>query len=174
MPDLILVDESDREIGTGDAIECHSGEGILHRAFTILVSNPRGDVLIQKRSAAKRLWPSTWEASCSGHPLPGEEMVTAAEKRLREELGIEAALDDIGKFTYHARYADDGSENEVCHVLVGRYDGPVRPDPAEVLEYGWLDIAALRDGIAEHGEAYAPWLGPALDVLVIGRHRPGK
>lgn len=168
MPDLILVDESDREIGTGDAIECHSGDGVLHRAFTIFVSNTRGEVLIQRRSAAKRLWPSTWEASCSGHPLQGEEMVTAAEKRLREELDIRAALDDIGRFTYHARYADDGSENEVCHLLVGRYDGPVRPDPAEVSEHRWTGAAGLRDDISEHGELYAPWLSPGLDVLAIG------
>jgi isopentenyl-diphosphate Delta-isomerase len=165
MPDLILVDGSDRQVGTCGALDCHSGEGILHRAFTIFVYNQRGEVLIQRRSAAKRLWPSTWETSCSGHPLPGEDMAAAAEKRLREELGIVALLEDVGRFTYHARYGREGSENEVCHLLVGSYDGPVIPDPAEVLEFSWVDIAALRVEIAEHGEAYAPWVSPALDVL---------
>lgn len=162
MPDLILVDESDRETGTADALECHSGDGILHRAFTIFISNSCGEVLIQRRSAAKRLWPSIWETSCSGHPLAGEDMVAAAEKRLREELGIETALQDLGKFTYHARYGDEGSENEVCHVLSGRYDGPVRTDPAEVSEYRWTGVAELLEAIDESEDDYAPWLVKGL------------
>ena len=171
MPDLILVDASDRQVGACGALECHSGEGILHRAFTIFVYNSRGDVLIQRRSAVKRLWPSTWETSCSGHPLQGEDIAAAAKKRLREELGIAAVLEDVGKFTYHARYGDEGSENEVCHLLVASYDGPVIPDPAEVSEYSWLDVAALRDDISQHSEVYAPWVVPALDVLEAGRRR---
>ena len=89
-------------------------------------------------------------------------MVAAAEKRLREELGIETALQDLGKLTYHARYGDEGSENEVCHVLSGRYDGPVMTDPAEVSEYRWTGVAELLEAIDESEDDYAPWLVKGL------------
>jgi hypothetical protein len=48
---LVLVDKSDRELGTAGVFESHTGDGVLHRAFTILVSNARGEVLVQKRSS---------------------------------------------------------------------------------------------------------------------------
>jgi len=166
---LILVDEADRELGTAGVLESHSGEGILHRAFTILVFNARGDALIQKRSAGKRLWPSTWETSCSGHPQPGEEVAAAAEKRLCEELGFDTPLETIGKVRYHARYMDVGSENELCSVLVGEYEGEVRPDPSEVEEFRWVQIEELQKSIADSADDFAPWLAGCLRIVAAHR-----
>lgn len=145
--------------------ESHTGDGSLHRAFTILIFNPRGEALIAKRSAGKRLWPSAWETSCSGHPLAGEDTVAKAERRLFEELGFETSLKTAGRFVYQARYQDEGAENELCYVLIGRYDGEVRPDPAEVSELRWTEVWELRAAIAAAPDDYAPWLTGALDVL---------
>ena len=47
---LILVNENDQEIGYKSKVECHQGEGILHRAFSIFIFNENGEVLMQKRS----------------------------------------------------------------------------------------------------------------------------
>jgi isopentenyl-diphosphate delta-isomerase len=165
MPDVILVDGSDRETGTAGVLEAHSGQGMLHRAFTIFIFNPRREVLVQKRSAGKRLWPQTWETSCSGHPVPGEDMTAAAEKRLRQELGFGTGLKTVGKFTYRVPFQDAGIEHELCHVLVGEHDGEVRPDPAEVQEYRWTGVSRLHGDIAARGDEFAPWLSPALEVL---------
>ena len=134
-------------MGTASVLEGHSGDGILHRAFTIFIFNPRREILIQRRSAGKPLWPSTWETSCSGHQSKGEDAMAAGEKRLRQELGFEARLRTVGKFTYQARYLDVGAENEMCYVLVGEYDGEVRPDPAEVQEYRWTGTDELAMAI---------------------------
>jgi isopentenyl-diphosphate delta-isomerase len=165
MAELILVNESDEEIGASEMLACHSGDGILHRAFTILVFNAAGEVLVQKRSGLKLLWPLTWEASCSGHPVKGEDVKAAASKRLPEELGFSASLRTLGRFRYHAAYRDIGSENELCYLLVGEHDGEVRADPEEVAEYRWVEPDELSSTLEADPGQYAPWLMPALDLL---------
>ena len=165
MAELILVNELDQQIGTADRSRCHSGKGILHRAFTIFVFNQDGQVLIQKRSNGKTLWPCTWETSCSGHPVVGEDLVAAAQKRLQEELGIRTELETHGKFQYQASYEDEGSENEICFVLSGKYDGVIRPDPQEVSEYRWVDADELKGEIADSRDEHAPWLITGLEMV---------
>ncbi len=54
---LILVDEADREVGHLSKAQCHDGRGILHRAFSLLIFNAGGELLLQQRAASKRLWP---------------------------------------------------------------------------------------------------------------------
>ena len=75
---LILVDEHDREIGSRAKSICHSGKGILHRAFSIFVFNGDNELLLQKRSAEKLLWPNYWSNTCCSHPRRGESMEQAA------------------------------------------------------------------------------------------------
>ena len=57
---LILVDSDDREIGFLAKAEAHRGRGTLHRAFSLFVFNPAGELLLQQRANAKRLWPGYW------------------------------------------------------------------------------------------------------------------
>jgi isopentenyl-diphosphate delta-isomerase len=54
---LILVNEADEGVGHLSKMLCHQGRGILHRAFSLLIFNDSGELLIQQRSASKRLWP---------------------------------------------------------------------------------------------------------------------
>jgi isopentenyl-diphosphate delta-isomerase len=65
MVKLVIVNKNDKEIGLGEKLKTHLGKGILHRAFTIFVFNPKGQLLIQKRSKNKFLWPLIWETTCS-------------------------------------------------------------------------------------------------------------
>jgi isopentenyl-diphosphate Delta-isomerase len=163
---LILVDEDDRPVGTEEEIVCHQGDGILHRAFTILIINARGEYLLQRRSGDKLLWPLCWETTCSGHPRVGEDLEEAAGKRLAEELGFSVAMRDVGRFIYKVAYDGAGIEWEVCHLLVGSFDGEARPDAAEVAEVRHVDLATLQAEIAAGRGEYAPWLEPALDTWV--------
>ena len=83
---LILVDENDREIGFSSKDSCHDGPGILHRAFSLFIFNTAGELLLQQRSAGKRLWPLYWSNSCCSHPRAGETMELAVNRRLQQEL----------------------------------------------------------------------------------------
>jgi isopentenyl-diphosphate delta-isomerase len=104
MVKLVIVNKNDKEIGLGEKLKTHLGKGILHRAFTIFVFNPKGQLLIQKRSKNKFLWPLIWETTCSSHPLQKEDYIKAGEKRLKKELGINCKLKLLTKFQYQARY----------------------------------------------------------------------
>ena len=164
MTNLIIINERDEEISTADAIECHRGQERLHRAFTVFLLNASNQLLIQQRSDNKLLWPLTWESSCSGHPVPGEDYLSAGEKRVIEELGISCKLVFVNKFQYSAKYKDVGSENEVCALLFGKYDGNVRPNSEEVEQWKWVDLEELKREIGANPSGYAPWLVSAMKV----------
>lgn len=155
---LILVDNSDEELGHASKWECHQGEGLLHRAFSIFLFNSAGELLLQKRSTQKLLWPLVWSNSCCSHPRRGETLHEATRRRLREELGVESALTVCFHFQYHARWNDVGSERELCHVYLGRHDGEVVVNPNEVAACRWVDAATLEAEIAERPDTISPWM----------------
>ena len=129
---LILVDEADREIGHMDKAQCHVGSGVLHRAFSLLIFNRNGELLLQQRSAAKRLWPLYWSNSVCSHPRRTESMESAIHRRLAEELGLSCSLHFLFKFHYHAQFDSVGAERELCSVYVGRCNAPPRINRAEI------------------------------------------
>ena len=155
---LILVDERDREVGHDSKAACHDGHGILHRAFSLFVFNGRGELLLQKRSASKRLWPGFWANSCCSHPRRGEDMHDATRRRLREELGLECGLKFLYKFHYQADYDKLGAEHELCWVYVGTTDAPVCANATEVADWRFVEPDALDREIAENPQHFTPWL----------------
>lgn len=154
---LILVDEADREIGFLSKGGCHDGDGVLHRAFSLFIFNSDGELLLQQRSAEKRLWPRFWSNSCCSHPRRGESMDVATRRRLEQELGMAADFEHVFTFQYHARYLDLGSESEVCHVFVGLCDDPPRPNSTEIAAVRWITPDELDREFLERPEALTPW-----------------
>lgn len=154
---VVLVDPQGRDAGTADKLEAHRA-GVLHRAFSIFVFNAAGEVLLQRRAAGKYHSPGLWSNTCCGHPRPDEDIVRAAERRLAEELGFTCPLTERFAFTYRCELADGLVEHEWDHVLVGRWDGPVRPDPDEVGEVAWLAPEAALAAIRARPESHTVWL----------------
>lgn len=155
---LILVDADDREIGFASKADAHAGPGILHRAFSLFVFNSSGELLLQQRAASKPLWPGYWANSCCSHPRGGEDMDTATQRRLREELGFACPLEYVYKFQYHAEYGEAGSETELCWVYVGVSDAPVRVNDTEIAAWRYVKPEALDREIAESPDRFTPWL----------------
>ncbi len=155
---LILVDETDREVGHLSKAKCHDGQGVLHRAFSLLIFNGTGELLLQQRSTDKRLWPLYWSNSCCSHPRRAETMETAIHRRLYEELGLRCPLQFLFKFQYQAQFESAGSEQELCSVFIGRSRDPVRADPNEIAAWRWIAPEALQAELAGNGaEKYTPW-----------------
>jgi isopentenyl-diphosphate Delta-isomerase len=155
---LILVDDADRNIGHLSKALCHEGRGVLHRAFSLLIFNDRGELLIQQRAASKRLWPLYWSNSCCSHPRGDETLEIATRRRLLEELGISCALQFLYKFKYHAQFDPTGAENEMCSVFIGRSNGPIRVNSSEILDWRWISPETLHQEIAAHGgRKFTPW-----------------
>jgi isopentenyl-diphosphate Delta-isomerase len=155
---LILVDEADREVGHLDKAQCHQGQGVLHRAFSLLIFNDAGELLLQQRSASKRLWPLYWSNSCCSHPRRAETMEAAIHRRLYEELGLRCPLQFLFKFQYQAQFDAAGAEQELCSVFVGRTSDPVRIEPSEISAWRWISPESLQAELtgSEAGK-FTPW-----------------
>lgn len=153
---VILVDRFDNPVGAAPKLEAHE-KGLLHRAVSVMLFNSRDELLIQRRAAGKYHSSGLWANTCCTHPAVGESCVAAAVRRLREELGISARLNPLRTFIYRARLDGGMLEHEVDHLFVGRSDELPSPDPAEVSDYRYLPLAAIRKEMESHPERYAVW-----------------
>ena len=154
---LILVDAHDNETGFLSKAECHDGEGMLHRAFSVFLFNDAGELLLQRRADSKRLWPGYWSNSICSHPRRGESMDVATRRRLRDELNIETPLEYVYKFAYQAEFGDSGSEHELCHVYLGRVSGEVKPNDHEISGIRYVTVRELDREFAEKAATLTPW-----------------
>ncbi|NNC76374.1 MAG: isopentenyl-diphosphate Delta-isomerase [Woeseiaceae bacterium] len=155
--ELILVDDNDREGGYLSKAACHDGDGILHRAFSVFLFDPKGRLLLQQRAHNKRLWPGFWSNTCCSHPRRGESLEIATERRLTEELNVVATMEYVYQFMYQAQYLDLGSERELCHVYVGRIASPVAPNHHEIAEIRYASVAEIDADLERYAERFTPW-----------------
>ncbi|MCZ7377483.1 isopentenyl-diphosphate Delta-isomerase [Micromonospora sp. WMMC250] len=165
-----LVDETGKAHGETTVSAAHQPPGQLHRAFSVLLVDPDGQVLLQRRAAVKTRFPLRWANSCCGHPQPGESLAEAANRRLREELGAgPVELTEVGVYVYYAEDPATGRvEFEYDHVLRGDFlpSAPLLPDPSEVAELRWADPTALETELERDPRSYAPWLGGVVNRLL--------
>jgi isopentenyl-diphosphate Delta-isomerase len=163
-----LVDTDGAATGSCTVAEAHTAPGRLHRAFSVMLLDDLGRVLVQQRAAEKTRFALRWANACCGHPAPGQTVFAAATQRLIEEIGVRGVtLRQAGAYLYQAEDSQTGRvEHEYDHVLVGRV--PVDPrlhlDPAEVADVRWLTPGRLRVDLANTPDQYAPWLSGVLAV----------
>lgn len=162
---LIMVDSNDREIGYESKGVCHEGQGTLHRALSLFIFNRTGEVLIQRRSSQKLLWPDHWSNSCCSHPRRGETTEAAAHRRLWQELGLVSDLTYLYKFQYQAQFCDVGSEHELCWVYIGMSSGSVHVNRHEISDWRYISPVRLNQEIAEEPEMFTPWFKMEWDKI---------
>ena len=155
--ELILVDRDDNEVGYLSKALCHNGAGVLHRAFSLFLFDDSGRLLLQQRGEDKRLWPGYWSNSCCSHPRRGESMETATTRRLIDELNVEASLEHVYSFCYTAEYGEAGSENELCHVYLGKVSSDIQPNDSEIASVRFVAANALDAELTQSPERFTPW-----------------
>ena len=154
---LILVDRDDNEIGYVSKADAHDGAGMLHRAFSLFLFNDAGELLLQQRAPEKRLWGGYWSNSCCSHPRRGESLDIATSRRLLDELNFEADLEHVYHFCYQASFGDAGSENELCHVYLGKSTDDMRPNDSEIAGVRFVSPAALEAEFKTGADQFTPW-----------------
>ena len=166
--DVVAVDGDDTELEIVNRLDAHTGSGIRHRAFTALMFDDNGHILLAQRSPDKRLWDGYWDGTVASHPRPGESQLEATETRLEEELGINSdqyenlSITDV--FEYKRYYQRAGVEHEVCTVLQATLtDTSINPNEAEVGGILWAPYERLY----HHPEWYrqlrlCPWFEIAM------------
>jgi isopentenyl-diphosphate delta-isomerase len=156
MTEVILVDANDNAIGTMEKMEAHE-KGLLHRAFSVLIFNSNGELLIQKRASTKYHSGGLWTNTCCSHPTPQESIEQAAKRRLKEEMGIEAEPTFTYKFIYKTDLDKNLIEYEVDHVLTAQFDGEPKVNENEVEDWKYVSLKELQRDAQDNPHLYTEW-----------------
>ncbi|MGI0120431.1 diphosphomevalonate decarboxylase [Zooshikella sp. RANM57] len=164
--EVILVDTEDRELGSEEKITAHRNAK-LHRAFSVFIyrhSHNGLELLLQQRHIDKYHCGGLWSNTCCSHPRPGEAIVSAAKRRLKEEMGIEVDLQPAGKFIYKCALNNGLTEHEIDHILIGLTENfdEKRINDKEVQAYKWATILEIKKDLSINSNCYTPWFGKAL------------
>ena len=145
-----VVDEDDNVIGKASREDCHSNRKLIHRSVYVFVLNNKGEIFIQKRSMKKDLYPGFYTASATGHVNYGENYDEAAERELREELGIEAPLRRLGRVKSFSE-----TEREISMIYVCRYNGPIRFNRKEISEGFYMSMEDIKRSLKTEEKKFA-------------------
>jgi isopentenyl-diphosphate delta-isomerase len=170
---LILVNENDDIVGFDEKLKVHR-EGTLHRAFSIFIFNFSGELLLQRRALGKYHSPGLWSNTCCGHPRAGQEIVSAAQERLEQEMGLRCPLEEVGRFIYRADVGNDLIEHELDHLLIGYCDLDPILNLKEATEWRRTDHAALRMEIDTYPENFTCWLRVIIQGELINSEHIGR
>jgi len=156
MENVILVDKQDNVIGSMEKLEVHQ-KGLLHRAFSIMVFNTKGDLLLQKRSVNKYHSGGLWSNACCSHPTLDESMADATRKRLKHEMGIDIQPEFAFKFTYKCELDRGLVEHEFDHVFTSVFNGAPFINKTEVEDWKFVNIKTLLNDLKNRPEEYTSW-----------------
>ncbi|TCL03883.1 MULTISPECIES: isopentenyl-diphosphate Delta-isomerase [Sodalis] len=154
--EVILVDERDQPVGRMEKLKAHR-EGLLHRAVTVYLFNPEGDLLLQQRAESKYHCGGLWSNTCCGHPMPREETASAAQRRLYEEMGLNCALTPIFTLQYRLPLSNGLVEHELGHVFFGISGQTPKLNPGEAMAYRYQPLTALLAETQRDPALFTPW-----------------
>lgn len=155
---VVLLNDAFEPIGTMPKSEVHTGDTPLHRAFSLFIFKPTGELLLQQRSGKKVAFPLVWTNSCCGHPLPDESYENAACRRAAFELGLTGLRPEMAVPDFRYKASMHGIvENEFCPVLTAETDAEPVPNADEVEAVRWIPWKEWVKETTEHPENYSPW-----------------
>jgi isopentenyl-diphosphate delta-isomerase len=173
---VVLLDDLGNAIGSVPKETVHNATTPLHLAFSCYVFDRAGSLLVTRRAAGKLTWPGVWTNSFCGHPLPGEDVVTAVRRRAAAELGIglrEVRL-VLPAFRYRASMANGTTEHEICPVFVALSDDQAQPAPDEVAEAAWVPWHDFVEDVLGGSRELSPWCTEQVRAMAcLGAHPAG-
>jgi isopentenyl-diphosphate delta-isomerase len=155
-PEVILVDIKDNQTGTMSKLKAHR-EARLHRAVSVFIRNSKGEWLLQKRAANKYHSGGLWTNTCCTHPLPGEDNMDSASRRLNEEMGLSCKLNEVFSFIYKEELDNNLTEYEFDHVFTGISDAVPVINPLEVSDWKYIPFDELKKDIESNPSSYTVW-----------------
>ncbi|WP_108425790.1 isopentenyl-diphosphate Delta-isomerase [Muricauda amoyensis] len=153
---VILVNENDEPIGLMPKMEAHE-KALLHRAFSVFIMNDKGETMLQQRAKDKYHSPLLWTNTCCSHQREGENNIEAGKRRLMEEMGFTAELEELFSFVYKAPFDNGLTEHEFDHVMLGFYNDDPNINPKEVADWKWMQPSAIKKDMAHNPEQYTEW-----------------
>jgi isopentenyl-diphosphate delta-isomerase len=153
---VVLVNDKDEILGEMEKMRAHY-EAKLHRAFSIIIFNDKGQMLLQRRALSKYHSPGLWTNACCSHPQLNEDYRVGAEERLIAEMGFTVPLKEVHHFIYEAPFENGLTEHEFDRVFVGNYNGDIPFNTDEVEEIKWISLSDLYSDIEKYPSLYTEW-----------------
>lgn len=145
-----VVDGQDNIIGKASRKECHE-KGLLHRTIQVVVLNSRGEMLLQQRSQSMDTMKGHWSSAAGGHVNSGESYSEAAKRELKEEIGIESDLQEIGKvISKHPEH------NQLVTIFACAHDGPFKHDEKEIERLEFVKPGKIKREIRLYTRKFTP------------------
>lgn len=161
---VVLCDKKGREQGTYDKLKAQK-DGLMYKTFSVFIYNSKGEHLVQKRSDSQLHSGGLWSNTYSSHCISGEKLLVTAERKIKEDLGIEAKLEKRFSFAYEIE-TDSGLTQPIYDtVLIGKYDGEVKLNPTESQEARWMTIDDLSQDIKINSRTYTDWFRKILERM---------
>ena len=159
---VILVNEKDEQIGLMPKMEAHE-KGVLHRAFSVFIFNSKNELMLQQRALSKYHSPGLWTNTCCSHQREGESNLEAGARRLEEEMGFVAPLEEKMSFIYKAPFDNGLTEHELDHIMVGSFNDLPKINPDEVEAWKWMPLESVKEDIKEQPQLYTAWFKIIFD-----------
>ena len=162
---ITLVNEHNEDIGKIEKLEAHQ-KGLLHRAFSVFIFNDKNELLMQQRAFEKYHSGGLWTNTCCSHPNYNEDMKSAINRRLYEEMGMVCNTSFLFSFLYKANFENGLTEHELDHVYVGKSNEIPKPNAIEVNDYKFITLQQLEIEIKSNPEKFTVWLKICLPKLI--------
>ncbi|MFA6261386.1 MAG: isopentenyl-diphosphate Delta-isomerase [Bacteroidia bacterium] len=153
---VVLVDPFNNELGYMEKMKAHR-LAKLHRAISVFIFNDQGQLLLQRRARHKYHSGGLWTNTCCSHPRPGEPTINAANRRLREEMGLDCTLSFKFRFQYHTLLDNGLSEHELDFVYTGITNRIPLLNPLEADAYRWIGPEQLQNELNQNPEQFTAW-----------------
>lgn len=120
-------------------------EGFNHATVHIWFFTVQGNILLQQRGAAKKIYPLLWDVSVAGHVNSGENLYDAAIREVKEEIGLnirKEALIKIGVMKSFKSYDSGVIDNEFHTVFISKLNEDINNLSAQKEEVEALKIVS--------------------------------
>jgi len=163
----VLVDENNNQVDTVSKTTVHTKDTPLHRGFSLFVFNFKKEILLTKRAKTKKTFPGVWTNTVCGHPQADEEVIDAARRRLRDELGmIVENIEFVSDYRYKFTDKNGIVENEICPILIAYSDQSPAPNNSEVEACKWIQWEDFIKDLKSNSEKYSPWSKEEVEILI--------
>lgn len=161
MESLDIVNNHDEVIGQALKSEIYEKK-LTHRIVHILVFNENGELALQLQSKSKKFCPNHWVSSAAGHVQSGESYQAAAQRELKEEIGVDLPIIFLRKDLYAVAGADNFFK--FIATFKARYSGPFKLNLWEVEKVEYFPLNIVKQMITS-GEKFHPELNFLLEKI---------
>lgn len=152
---MTVVDPNDVVLGYSTK-EDIKRRGLNYRSVQVFLFNGSDELLICKRPETKKMFAGKY-SSVMGHVRRGETYEEAANREVREEIGVNTRLRKVTKFSVF-----DGASRLFQEIYVGGVSADIHPDKTEISEFRFISLRDLKTDIVTNAAKYAPPFSEAV------------